>query len=384
MYKTGAWVKEYCPLLKATNYSRYVLVNFDKQKAMKFSITFLTLLLLTMDTLGQQNDSSFSNPWSYGVAPIISFSGIFSESESTSVIPGAEIYGNYSFHWGTLHTSVGYNYFSKFSQSTDTSHEINLLATSIGYKGNLNPNGETKFVFRYEPHIILGITESFEGRFSDSFGFPSRNISSELDTRITHGLHTGLEFGHKTQNSFEVGYTYFANPKLSRERGLTLPNRISMRYNFNFATKKNDNKDIYAMKTSLTRLSEDTLYVIDRSCENDFTKAQLDSAFSQHYTFSKFRILETEEIEMVEKQKNVTHLIVIGRHYASYGDPESVGIFLLDKNMKNNVFPYPYTTTHSSSRSRADNCIGNIENASALIKAFNKRLRVKYNDTSGL
>lgn len=384
MYKTETLVKENSPLLKKAVYSPSVLINFVEKKRMKFFISILIFLSLNFEVLGQEYDSIYNTQWKYGVAPIIAFSGLFSETENTSVIPGAEIFGNYSLNWGTLHASVGYNYFSKFSQRSDTSHEINLLSTSIGYKRKLNPSDETKFVFRYEPNFILAITENFEGRFSDSFGFPGRNISSELDTRIIHGLYAGFEFGHQNHNSLEVGYTYFANPTLSRKRGLILPNRISMRYNFNFTARKNSNKDIYLMKRSLSKLSTDTLYVIDRSCENDFSSAQLDSTFSKNYTFSKYRILKTQEIKQVAKQKNVTHFIVIGKHYASYGDPESVGIFLLDKNIKNNEYPYPYSTTHSSSRSRADNCIGNIENASVLIKAFNKRLLVKYNDTTSL
>ena len=127
------------------------------------------------------------------------------------------------------------------------------------------------------------------------------------------------------------------------------------------------------MYQSLEALKNDTLYIINRACPSDFTTAKLDSLFAENYTFSTFKILTQDDLKNGHRP-NAVHYAIIGEYFASEGDPETVGIFLLDRDLQLTASPYPYHTGVTKKGNGLSTCLGEPENSAFLIRTFDGRL----------
>lgn len=187
------------------------------------------------------------------------------------------------------------------------------------------------------------------------------------------GLYLGMEFGSITRSTFEFGYEHILNQIGDPSLNIGNAHNIRFKYNINFLEKKNKSYADYAFET-LEALQNDTLYFVNKSCPSDFSDYELEIMLKQYYDFSAFKVISAEQMDSVSKQYNTLMFAIIGAHYASPGDPETVGIFLLDKNLNNAKFPFPYSTNTSGASYNKDDCISDLTQAKFLIHLFNGRM----------
>ena len=311
---------------------------------------------------------------SYGVSPFLTVAtarGINDDKPAYGV--GADFFGSYRIKNQFLQGKIGYkSYRYNKGVSTITMEDLHLL---LAIKQPLSQAKGINFVGGYSPSFIINASDRFSGK-SDTI--PTVYIADQFDNRFSHGFYLGFEFQSKDNGSIDFGYSFVLNNKITNGYFDAVPNHFTVGYNFNFNRKANVPEDVLLARTTLAQLTSDTLYFINRACLDDFTTNQLDSLLNEHYTYSAYRILSDEEIPAVSKQPNVVHFAVIGKHYGSLGDPESTGLYLLDSELNNTKFPYPYHTSNPKNGNGLSSCIGGLRNAAALIRTFNGRLYEKY------
>jgi hypothetical protein len=329
-------------------------------------------------TLSAQDTSILNEKLSYGL------STYFTVSSPDRHGLGAEMYAAYRIKPNSfLQSNLGYKRYSySYPSQKRIMEDIHLR---LALKQSLNQAKEIKLALGYEPAFIINATNINLG-FTDSI--PTHYFAKDLNNRLSHSLYIGLEFQSKLNGSIEVGYTHTLNKGtvLSVNNGITntyfdaIPNHLKIGYNFKFNTNANVPYDVLEARTTLQRLTKDTLYFISRGCDEDYTFDQLDSLLNKNYSYSAYRLLKDDEIEHISTQANVVHFAIIGQHYSSTADPISNGIYLLDKDLKNTEFPYPYHTANPKNSNGLSYCFGGLYNTGALINSFNHRLERKHKE----
>ncbi|PCJ66863.1 MAG: hypothetical protein COA58_05270 [Bacteroidetes bacterium] len=339
---------------------------------------FLCLIISTASLIYSfaQSSELANKKMSYGVSPFITIPLLPNHNSSTPSF-GGDIFVSYNLKQDYLQSKLGYSFFSIINKNESSIIRSSNLQFSIGYKRQVRFTNEVNFLLSYAPSYYLNVKEKFAGRFSDSFGFPTKDITNEISPKIVQGVYAGLEFQFKEQGSFELGYLHVLNPSNNTNK-LIVPSRLMIVYNFNFAKDGNMHEDVFQTRTTLQKLKSDTLYFINRACPDDFTTSQLDSLLRENYSYSAYRILRDDEVAKVSKQPNVVHFAIIGKHYASPGDPESNGIYLLDSKLNSTEYPYPYHTSNPKNGNGLSSCLGGLSNTAFLIGVFNSRLHHKY------
>ena len=336
-------------------------------------------------TLSAQDTSVVNEKLSYGVGGFVTVStetGINDDrppyGASGDIFVAYQIRPKYY-----LHSNLGYKRYtySNLVQKR-TVEDIHL---KIAAKKSLDQAKEIKLVLGYEPAFVINATNTNLG-IGDSI--PPNFFTRDLNNRLSHSLYLGFEFQSKQNGSIEIGYTYTLNQGVAQSvnNGLTntyfdaIPNHFKIGYNFKFNNNTAVPEEILEARQTLQRLTQDTLYFINKGCPEDYSFAQLDSLLSRNYSYSAYRLLKESEIAQVSRQPNVVHFAIIGEHYSSTSDPISLGIYLLDKDLKNTEYPYPYHTTNTKNSEGLSKCFGSLSNTASLIKAFNQRLFKKYED----
>jgi hypothetical protein len=335
----------------------------------------LVILFTFIAFLGYGQDELIINKkFSFGLSPFVTIAtapGINDNKPPYGI--GADFFGSYRIHNQFLQGKIGYkSYRYKKGVSTITIEDLHLL---LAVKHPLSQAKGINLVGGYNPSFIINASDRFSGK-SDTI--PTVYIADQFDNRFSHGFYLGFEFQSKDNGSIDLGYSFILNKKTTNGYFDAIPNHFTIGYNFNFNTKANIPEDVLLTRTTLAKLQSDTLYFINRACSDDFTSGQLDSLLKENYTYSAYRILSDAEISIVSKQANVVHFAVIGQHYGSLGDPESTGLYLLDRKLNNTKYPYPYHTSNPKNGNGLSSCIGGLRNAAALIKTFNSRLYEKY------
>src|SRR5690606_31310753 len=118
-------------------------------------------------------------------------------------------------------------------------------------------------------------------------------------------------------------------------------------------------------------LREDTLYVLNRSCDSYLNDRILDSLLMLHYRFSLYRIIQTEEIDVVKAKNNSCFFALIGEFYSGEQEPLTTGIFLLDSGFELVDYPFPVFTMYPS---RRESCFKDFEKTARMIHWFSNRL----------
>ena len=127
------------------------------------------------------------------------------------------------------------------------------------------------------------------------------------------------------------------------------------------------------MQTALRALSEDTLYVLNRSCSNWMTNEKLDELFAKYYEHSAYRLISEAEIETLSKKKGDHFFALVGELFGGESEPESTGIYLLDRSFELCDFPYPVLTTYRDPMGAP--CFANQSISAQTIMTFNRKLK---------
>lgn len=229
--------------------------------------------------------------------------------------------------------------------------------------------------------VIIGVNPGFIGfgRITDirrsSISGGGENLIPSLEQRFLVAGYVGFELKLNEYTAFEIGYQL--NSVSQNETTSILQNQphlLQFKLNWDIAAKwkeENTKNDL----ATLDSLRGDTLFIINTLCDEDPSVEQLDSLLKAHYTYSAYKILKANESR---DSKNVWHYAVIGRYYASEGDPQTNGIYLLDSNLKHTQSPYPfYTSSRSVDENFFNNCFLTKEALAEVIKRFNNRLLLR-------
>ncbi len=342
---------------------------------------FLILLFLCSISAFSQDKINIKK-LSYGVtvSPIIpvfpgfTSKGYISDKLKPNMGLNAGIYASFNKQKNHLYSKALYRYLLYKAIDNNfkvSSQDVNL---QIGVKRSLKNPANTNFVIAYSPSFNINTTETYAGRQFDSFP-PPNNLTKQLSNRFSNSVYIGLEFEYKDKGTMEVGYTHSLKRTYFENRVDAVPHHFSFAYNLNFNAKAEISKDIIELRSTLKRLENDTLYFINKTCENELPNIDLEKLLNTHYAFSNFKVVKPNELVNLKKQTNVIMFALVGAHYASDGDIPSTGIFLLDKNLNNLEYPYPHhVRLKYDFNSNTKQCIESIENAALLIRKLNSEL----------
>jgi hypothetical protein len=229
--------------------------------------------------------------------------------------------------------------------------------------------------------FIIGVNPAFIGfgRISDirrsSISGESQNLTPNLDQRFLVAGYVGFELKLNEYTALELGYQLNS---ISQDENSSLiqnqPHLLQFKLNWDIASRWKEENNQNELAT-LDSLRNDTLYIINTLCDEDPTEQQLDSLLKEHYTYSAYKILDKNDSQSNE---DAWHYAVIGRYYASEGDPQTNGIYLLDSNLKHTQSPYPfYTSNRSIEENFFNNCFITTTALADVIKRFNSRLLLR-------
>jgi len=315
-----------------------------------------------------QDTTAFVNEAQFGISPFITLSP-FTEYNKSPVGVGADLFYNYPFKSDYIQGKIGYKrYQYVFDNRKSVTEDLHLV---LSYQYTIPKATGLRVTAGYSPAFIFNATNRFMGK-QDSIA--TVTYTKQLKNRLSHGLYLGVSLQSKSNSSFDIGYSHILNKTVTNGFYDAIPNHITFAYTVNFNKKGKANVNTAQTRSTLTKLKNDTLYFINKSCATDFSNAQLDSLLAANYKYSAYKVLDEQYINATSKQSNVLHFAIIGNHYAGYGDPLTTGIYLLDGELKSTEFPYPYHTTNPKNGNGFSKCIGSLENAAALIRVFNNRL----------
>ena len=309
-------------------------------------------------------------PLRFGLAPTIYLPQYADQFDNKmSLSPAAFV--SYRLPKVSLLGRLGYralNYTNLDTRSEVRAHE---LISQLGAKLHHPGLQSTNIVLAYTPSFIMAAEQLTVGK-SVSLN-PVKNFRKEYTRVLHHGIYAGVELDLSSRNSLEIGYTYSFNRKSSDLFVDGSPSTISLGYNINFNLKPKLDDAKSLMNKNLRKLSsEGTLYIINRTCEDDFTNIELDSLWNTNYTASKYKVINDEDIPEIMKSKGFFFFAVMGKYYAGLGEPTTTGIYMLDRTATLLQWPYPYYTAINNGTS---NCIGLKEIAAIGIRKFSTSIR---------
>ena len=332
---------------------------------------FIVLLTFILYTSGAQTLQERELPLKFGLAPTLYLPQNPSQFENrVSVSPAAFI--SYKYPSLSVLGRIGYRAINYTNLDTRSEVQAHELLGQFGLKLNHPEVQNTNLVLAYTPNFVVAAELVTVGK-SISLT-PVKDFVKEYTTPLHHALYSGIELELSSRNSLELGFSQSFNRKSTDLFVNGSPSAISLTYSINFNLKDKNSYKAEVVK-SLRELSQKgTLYVINRTCESDFTNAELDSLWAANYTFSDYKIVNDEDVAEVMKSKKPFFFAVMGKYYASLGDPATTGIYLLDRTASHLRKPYPlFTPIHNGN----SYCIGSEQNAAKGIRAFSASLKVR-------
>lgn len=339
---------------------------------MKKGLFFWALICLINLSICKAQDNQ-SLKWKYGIAGGIALPQL-PDYFDPKISWNGQLFSSYYSKNKSVFSSLGIRNLQYNNAEIFTSVTAKDLFFNIGLKSNFGKLSKTNLMISYSPSYVLNSTKIYNGM--DKQVPKITSIIKEYDNIISHSLEIGIELELTEYSSLIVKYQKPLKSSQKQQFIDALPPLLNVSYSINFNTfvSKTDPKQL--MILSLLALQKDTLYVIDRSCKEKITKSQLDSLWSMNYTFSNYRIISDHEISTIQKLQNSVHFVVFGNYYAGTSEPNSSGIYLLDKNLKNVEYPYPSFTRITGSTTK---CFGSSESIAFGILTFSNRLSKKLN-----
>ncbi|MCH1472846.1 MAG: hypothetical protein L7V85_02930, partial [Bacteroidia bacterium] len=311
--------------------------------------------------------------WKYGIAGGIALPQL-PDYFDPKIGWNGQLFSSYSSKNKSLFSSLGARNLQYNNAEIFTSVTAKDLFFDVGLKSNFGKLSKTNLMISYSPSYVINSTITYNGM--DKQVPKITSIIEEYDNIISHSLAIGIELELTEYSSLVVRYQKPLKSNQKQQFIDALPSLLNVSYaiNFNTFVSKTDPRQL--MISSLLALQKDTLYIIDRSCTNTITKDQLDSIWAKNFTFSNYRIIDDHEISTIQKRQNSIHFAVFGNYYAGTGEPNSSGIYLLDKNLKNVEYPYPSFTRITGGTTK---CFGSSESIAVGILTFSNRLSKKLN-----
>lgn len=338
---------------------------------MKKIALFVFTITISLSSFSQFIEPQ-SSPFSYGITPLLTQT-LKKDHFSSNIGVGLGMYANYKFGWDlSFASNLEYNNLRYKDEDNNFSYSSNDLSLKLGVKKAFQKLDNSAIILQYTPAFNFMYTQEYAG--TNNTGEKQTNLIPKLNNQLSHGVYAGFELDFKSRSSMQFGYRHILKSSVQDNFIDPLPNNISLSYNISFSAKSNKINRTKQVKESFSKLSKDTLYVINRTCEDLYTLAQVDSIFNANYTFSEYRILTDDQVATVVKQDNVVHFIVIGKYYASKGDPLTNGIYLLDKNLNLTERPYPYYTSDAGTFLSSKLCFQSLSHMASIVQLFNKRL----------
>ncbi|MDA8886561.1 hypothetical protein OAD66_07570 [Bacteroidia bacterium] len=339
---------------------------------MKRGLFLFILAALFFHSYGQKRGKN--TDFSYGLTPILNKS-VVGKNFEPNLGYGLGLYLNYDLNSSiSLTSSVTYSLF-KYTNS-DSNLVINSggLGTKLGVKKYIKQLDNSAFIVQAHPMYILHSESYYAG--VNNVGPKSTDLLPLSNRRLAFGLYSGFELNFNGRSSLEIGYTYILNNTSKFDFIDAAPHSFSLSYNIDFSLKRQKTDYREEARQTLSALRSDTLYFIDRTCTADFRAGELDSLIKENYTYSAYRLLKDNEIAAFQKNNSVVHFAVIGKYYASKGDPLTNGIYLLDSALNLTKHPYPFYTKYSASL-RSGLCFPNRTVTAELINTFSRRLSIR-------
>lgn len=331
---------------------------------------FLILFLGLSGSIYAQENSTFT-PLSLGLSPSFN-KPIVPDYLASSIGVGLAFYTDYKFREDlAISAKIGNSLLSYQNLDSNFKVSINTIDLEFGLKKYIRSLDNSAVVLRAMPRYVFASKQDFTG--IGAFTAPTADLTKTNKNQLTVSMYAGFEFNFKERSALELGYVYSLNQQQENGYIDAVPHHIKMTYNINFLYRKKNNYNDLAIET-LGKLQIDTLYFINRACPSDYTLDQLDSILQANYTYSAYRIISDAEVATVSLQPNVLHFAVIGRYYASTGDPSTNGIYLLDKDLQLTEKPYPYYTSYRRNLGAKGDCFGGPEAVGSLVEIFNSRL----------
>lgn len=214
---------------------------------------------------------------------------------------------------------------------------------------------------------------NFRTRFITRSQVDSINPSRPLTNQMSKRFNLGVKFALELQMRESIHLQFYYNGLLGVDRKNyfihSAPSNFGVKILFELNTINHQEPIRFKMSDTLNVLKNDTLYILDRTCDN-ISRDKLFNLLSAYYTFSQFVILDDDEIAAVSKQPNTTFFALVGKYVASEFDPENVGIFLFDKDLNYLSRPFPHFTQYLA----WDKCMTDDDALIRLIQNFNNRL----------
>ena len=331
---------------------------------------FLILFLGLSGSTYAQEKSTFT-ALSLGLSPSLN-KPIVPNYLTGSLGVGLAFYSDYKFREDlAISAKFGNSLLSYQNLDSNFKVSINTIDLELGLKKYFRSLDNSAFVLRAIPRYVFASKQDFTG--IGAFTAPTADLTKTNKNQLTVSMYAGFEFNFKERSALELGYVHSLNQQQGNGYIDAVPHHIKMTYNINFLYRKRNNYSSLAKET-LDKLQTDTLYFINRACLSDYTLDQLDSILQVNYTYSAYRIISDADIAAVSLQPNVLHFAVIGRYYASTGDPSTNGIYLLDKDLQLTEKPYPYYTSYRRSMGVKGDCFGGPGAIGSLVDVFNRRL----------
>ena len=297
--------------------------------------------------------------------------------DSFSALPGFGFGAYLRLPWYipnvNLSASLQFNRFGYNSEPLDAK----VFSNSVG----LYLGGETYFKklsdVSFFAHLVPSYTINYSHR--EDLSGPGGRVDIETLNSAKSNFDAGINVGtslHLSKN-LRLDFSYTLNV-LSRNNGQYMdarPNGIKLGLSLDLGREFENEPEIELVREKLTELSQDTLYVLNRACSDIMTDSLLSELFAQHYTFSAFKIIQDDEIEVYKNRENVTFFAIVGQFYAGQGEPVTEGIFLLDKDFNLVQYPYPVLTNYPRT---LDPCFSDITNTGITINRFDDRLRGRF------
>ena len=339
---------------------------------MKKGLFFLVLTCLINLSICKAQDNQ-SLKWKYGIAGGITLPQL-PDYFDPKIGWNGQLFSSYSSNNKSVFASLGIRNLQYNNAENFTSVTAKDLFFDIGLKSNFGKLSKTNLMISYSPSHVLNSTKTYNG--IDEQIPKITSIIEEYDNIINHSLAIGIELELTEYSSLVVKYQQPLKSNQKQQFIDALPAFLNVSYaiNFNTFVSKTDPRQL--MLSSLLALQKDTLYIIDRSCTNSIIKGQLDSLWAMNYTFSNYRIIDDHEISTIQKRQNSVHFVVFGNHYAGTAEPNSSGIYLLNKDLKNVEYPYPTFTRITVGTTK---CFESSESIAVGIATFNNRLSKKLN-----
>lgn len=309
-------------------------------------------------------------PIRFGLAPSLYFTQNPSQFDN-KMAPSPAAFISYRLPKISLLARTGYRAINYTNLDTRSEVRASEIISQFGIKLHHPKLVGTNIIVAYTPSYVAAAKQLTLGK-SVSVN-PVNNFLEEYSNLLHHGVYAGIELDLSSRNGLEIGYSYSFNKKSTPFFVDGSPSSISLTYSINFNLQPRENSEKSKMKKILQELADKgTLYVINRTCESDFTNQELQLLWQEYYHFSKFKIVDDKDIPELIQSKGTFLFAVMGRYYSSLGDPETTGIYLLDKTATLLQRPYPYYIPINNGTSY---CIGLKLNAAKGIAIFESELR---------